>query len=300
MSQILKSLCVFIHFSNKPFIPLYVRIYLDEISKYFDQVILATNERSAEAEVSYNKINISTVFLKNEGYDLGMFYKVFQSINPDNYSQIACINDSNILFNELLPIFNWSKEHPSDFWGVIDSNQKPSFSTHEYNYHIQSHFIVFNQKAILKLPDFFNSINIQDIYDEKDSKLVRQKVINKWEIGLSQYLINEGLTCKSYIDSESYCQLYFSGKSTNVSLKLYPELIRYGLPLLKMKVITKGKWKDILRTKSYWKNLIIKYGNKDWEIEDLIQELINIKNNSGNQAIVKLTRILQNNKHKNQ
>lgn len=292
MSDIQKSLCVFVHFSNNPYIPLYVKIYIDEISKYFDQVILVTNERSTQAEASYKKLNISTVFVKNEGYDLGMFYKVFQSINPEDYAQIACINDSNILFNELLPIFNWSKEHQSDFWGVIDSNQKPSFSTHKNNYHIQSHFIVFNRKAIQKLPEFFDSIIIQDIYDEKSSKLVRQEVIKKWEIGLSQYLINEGLTCKSYIDSQSYCQLYLSGKSTNVSLKLYPELIRSGFPLLKIKVITKGKWKDLFRTRSYWKNLIKKHGSQSWDIESLIKELSLIKLNSGNQPLSRLRRSL--------
>jgi lipopolysaccharide biosynthesis protein len=292
MSDIQKSLCVFVHFSNNPYIPLYVKIYVDEISKYFDQVILVTNERSAQAEASYKKLNISTVFVKNEGYDLGMFYKVFQSINAEDYVQIACINDSNILFNELLPIFNWSKEHQSDFWGVIDSNQKPSFSTHKNNYHIQSHFIVFNRKAIQKLPEFFDSIIIQDIYDEKSSKLLRQEVIKKWEVGLSQYLINEGLTCKSYIDSQSYCQLYLSGKSTNVSLKLYPELIRSGFPLLKIKVITKGKWKDLFRTRSYWKNLIKKHGSQSWDIESLIKELSLIKLNSGNQPLSRLRRSL--------
>jgi lipopolysaccharide biosynthesis protein len=292
MSDIQKSLCVFVHFSNNPYIPLYVKIYVDEISKYFDQVILVTNERSAQAEASYKKLNISKVFVKNEGYDLGMFYKVFQSINPEDYAQIACINDSNILFNELLPIFNWSKEHQSDFWGVIDSNQKPSFSTHKNNYHIQSHFIVFNRKAIQKLPEFFDSIIIQDIYDEKSSKLLRQEVIKKWEVGLSQYLINEGLTCKSYIDSQSYCQLYLSGKSTNVSLKLYPELIRSGFPLLKIKVITKGKWKDLFRTRSYWKSLIKKHGSQSWDIESLIKELSLIKLNSGNQPLSRLRRSL--------
>jgi lipopolysaccharide biosynthesis protein len=300
MSESQKSLCVFIHFSNKTYIPLYVKIYVDEIAKFFDQVILVTNERTENAIVSYSRLNISTVFVKNEGYDLGMFYKVFRSINPEEYAQIGCVNDSNILFNNLHPIFKWSKEQQLDFWGAIDSNQKPVFSTHKNNYHIQSHFIVFNRRAISKLTEFFNSIHIQDMYDETDSKLVRQKVINDWEIGLSQYLINEGLTCKSYIDSQTYSQLYHSGKSLNVSLKLYPELIRSGLPLLKLKVITKGKWKDLFRTHSYWKNLIRRYGNKDWEIEDLIKELIKIKNDSGNQPIVKLKRLFLKNSYKEQ
>lgn len=288
MNGIPKNLCVFIHYSKYFYIPKYVKIYLDEISKYFDQVILVTNERSVGEDITYNNLKISTVFVNNEGYDLGMFYKVIRTIDISKYSQIACINDSTILFNQLLPIFNWSKTLQTDFWGVIDSNQKPWFSTHQNNYHIQSHFIVFNQKAVLKLPVFFDKINIQDILNEKDPIKVRQIVIDKWEIGLSQFLIKQGLSCASFIDSYSYSQLYRSGKQTNVVLKLYSELIRSGFPLIKMKVITKGKLKDIFRSESYWKNLIRQYGNQNWEIESLIEELNQIKNDSGNQPLIKI------------
>gem|GEM_PF-581673 len=285
-----KSLCVFIHYSKYPYIPLSVKIYVDEISKHFDQVILVTNQRSGEVEISYNKLNISTVFVKNEGYDLGMFYKVVQTLDLSAYNQIACINDSNILFNQLLPVFDWSSKLQKDFWGLIDSNQRPQFSTNQNNYHIQSHFIVFNQRAILKLPAFFETLNIQAIFDEKNTKKTRQTVIDKWEIGLSRFLISERLSCASYIDSLSYSLLYLSGKQANVGLKLYPELIRSGYPLIKKKIITKGKWKDIFRSQSYWKNLIRQYGNPDWEIEPLIEELNQYRNDYGNQPIIQMRR----------
>jgi len=290
MNKIQKNLCVFIHYCKYFYIPRYVKIYVDEISKYFDQVILVTNDRPVEEDIAFNNTKISTLFVKNEGYDLGMIYKVFRTIDISEYSQIACINDSNILFDQLLPIFNWSKTQQTDFWGVIDSNLKPWFSTHQNNYHIQSHFIVFNNKALLKLPAFFDSLNIQDILREKDPVKLRQTVIDKWEIGLSQFLIKEGLSCASFIDSYSYSQLYLSGKQTNVGLKLYPELIRSGYPLIKMKIITKGKLKDIFRSKSHWKNLIRHYGNETWEIELLIEELIQIRNDYGNQLFIKIRR----------
>ena len=290
MKEIQKSLCVFTHYSKYFYIPGYVKIYVDEISRYFDQVILVTNERPVGEGTAFNNTNISTVFVKNEGYDLGMFYKVFRTIDISKFSQIACINDSNILFNQLLSIFNWSKTLTVGFWGVIDSNQKPWFSTHENNYHIQSHFIVFNREAVLKLPVFFDTLNIQDILNEKDPVKVRQTVIDKWEIGLSQFLIKQGLSCASFIDSSSYSHLPHSGKQTNVSLKLYPELIRSGFPLIKMKVITKGKLKDIFRSESSWKNLIRQYGNQNWDIESMIEELIQIRNDSGNQPLIMVKR----------
>jgi len=227
--------------------------------------------------------NLTTLFVKNEGYDLGMFYKAFQTIDSTEYYQIACINDSNILFNDLLPIFTWSKQCKFDFWGLIDSHEKPWFSTHLENYHIQSHFIVFNQKAILYLLAYFDSLNIQGILDEKDIVKLRRTVINEWEIGVSQFLINKGLSSGSYIDSNSYSIQYLHGKQANVGHKLYPELIKSGLPTIKKKIITKSKWTDIFRTNSHWENMIRQYGNQEWEIESLIQELNQIKYDSDSQ-----------------
>jgi lipopolysaccharide biosynthesis protein len=285
MKTVKKNLCVFIHFGKQDYLPLFVRIYLNELSSFFDEVILVTNQRSHNTKFSSLNRNLTTLFVKNEGYDLGMFYKAFQTINSAEYSQIACINDSNILFNELHPIFAWSNQLNFDFWGLIDSNEKPWFSTHQESYHIQSHFIVFNQKAILKLPAYFDSLNIQSIFDEKDIVKIRRMVINNWEIGLSQFLINEGLSIGSYINSYSYSIRYLNGKPANVGHKLYPELIKSGFPLIKMKIITKSKWTDIFRTDTHWKTMIRQYGNQEFEIDALIQELIQIKSNSGSQKI---------------
>ncbi len=294
MKVVQKKLCVFIHYSNKANIPKYVSIYLDELSRLYDQVILVTNQRCIKQDYNNSKQNVSTILVKNEGYDLGMFYKVFQTINPLEYQQIACVNDSNILFNSLLPVFTWSKSTEYDFWGLIDSYEKPWFSTHQNNYHIQSHFIVFNSKAIAKLPAFFETLNIQGIYDEKDTEKLRQKVINLWEIGLTQFLIRQDLSIGSYIDSRSFSDLYLSGKLSNVGHKLYPELIRSGFPLIKKKVILKGSWRDVFRFSTHWKSMIRQYGNKNWEIEQLIDELIQIKSESGDRSMNKLKRSLGN------
>jgi lipopolysaccharide biosynthesis protein len=217
-----------------------------------------------------------------------MFYKVFMTIDAKEYSQIACINDSNILFNELSPIFSWGKRSTSDFWGIIDSNEKPWFSTHQNNYHIQTHFIVFNQKAIAALPSFFKSMNIESIFEEKDPIELRRRVIDKWEIGLTQYMIRKGLSAGSYVDSQSFSQLHYSEKTANIGHVLYAELIQSGLPLLKKKVITKKSWKDIFHPKKPWKKLIRQYGNLDWDIDELIYELTQIENESENQSIIKI------------
>lgn len=275
-----RKLGIFLHFSNFEYIPHYVLLYLRELAGHLDEVMLVTNERAINNESELVNLGMKTLFVQNEGYDLGMFYKAFQTINPHDYQQIACINDSNILFNSLNPVFAWGKIQHVDFWGLIDSYQKPWFSTHQNNYHIQSHFLVFNDKAIDLLPPFFKAIEIEKIFEEKDQVKLRRMVINDWEIGLTQFMMGQGLTCGSFISSQVFSQLYLSGKSKNVGHKLYAELIHSGYPLLKKKVITKHNWKDIFRSKRPWEKLIRKYGDQEWELETLIQELKKMNNES--------------------
>jgi lipopolysaccharide biosynthesis protein len=266
-----KSLCIFTHFSDLPHIPYYVRVYVNELSNYFDEVIVAANQRNfTNQQCSFNN-NVTIQFLENEGYDLGKFYKVFQTIQPSAYFQIACVNDSNILFNKLDSIFEWGKKSQSDFWGLIDSNEKPWFSTHPENYHIQSHFIVFNESAIKCLFSFFENIDIQHILNEKDLKKLRQLVIDQWEIGLSQFLFSKDFKSDSYINSRSFLTKHKS-KDKNITHSHYKELIKEGYPLIKKKVVLKKSWRSVLGKKECWENLLAEYGYSDWDISLLIDE----------------------------
>lgn len=285
-----KKLCIFIHFGTDNFIPTSVIIYLTELKKYFNRCIVVTNERHIinEDEIVDNETSLLKV--KNEGYDLGMFYKAFQTIDPNDFIRIACINDSNILLNELKQVFSWSTKNSYDFWGIIDSHQKPEFSTHENNHHIQSHFLVFEAKAIQLLPSFFQEIDIPEIYKLTDPKQLRETVINKWEIGLSQFFKSKGLSIGSFINTHSFTQLHGHSTNSNATLKLYPELIKAGYPLLKKKVITKGKVKDIFRNRTHWTSLVRQYGNQGWEIDQLFDELHRLKANHGNQPLIKFKR----------
>jgi lipopolysaccharide biosynthesis protein len=269
----MKNLCIFIHYKNSASLPVYVQIYVNELTKHFDEVVIVHNEPLFAAnETSFNK-NISFVAFPKEGYDFGLFYKYFSQIEHSQYHQIACVNDSNVLFNELLPVFSWSKEQDLDFWGLIDSNEKPWFSTHKNNYHIQSHFLVFNKRAIFALIDFFSITNIDLIYSEKDPRKLRRLVIDKWEIGLSCYLLECGMTGKSFIDSNSFLKQNNVRKPANLGHKFYIKLAEAGLPVIKKKVILNHSRINPFKLKTNWETILLKYGNKQWDIEALIAEM---------------------------
>lgn len=260
------------HYSKHERVPQYVSVYIQELSKYFDHVILVSNLNPVNVGSLSANQNVSTLFVKNEGYDFGMFYKAFKTINPSDYHQIACINDSNILFGSLNPIFQWSLNQQADFWGLIDSNEAPWFSTHPDNYHVQSHFVVLNENAIKCLPDFFESIDIEAIFSEKNPKQLRRLVIDQWEIGLSQFLLSKGLKCASFCNSVNLLTNYRS-KGKNITHSLHKELIAEGYPLLKKKIALKKSWRAWFRLKEPWEKLILEYSANEWDITSLIQEI---------------------------
>lgn len=275
MSMAKKKLCIFLHYFSEGYFPVYVQYYLNELYLYFDEVKMVTNKRKIESNPEILNENISIQYVENEGYDFGMFFKAFQEINPSEYDQIACINDSNILFGELKTFFKWGINQQVDFWGLVDSYEAPWFSNHQNNYHIQSHFLVFNEKAINSLPAFFDTLDVKNIFAEKDTKKLRRFIVDKWEIGLSQFLLNIGLKSASFFDSEVLLTKYKT-KGKNITHSLYQELINEGYPLLKKKVALKKSWRSFLGKEEPWEKLIKEYACSEWNIPLLINDIKSI------------------------
>ncbi len=283
-----ESLCIFIHYSRHPYIPFYVQVYVNELANYFSKVVIVHNKRPMKTDIKNLKKNISLVSYENEGYDFGLFYKYFRTIQPENFSQIACINDSNILINKLEQVIDWGQQAEYDFWGLMDSNERPWFSSHNNNYHIQSHFLVFKRKAIGVLANFINTIDAEEIFAEKDPKKLRRLVIDKWEIGLSRYLFDADLSGGSYVDCQSFLEQYNGGKPANIGHKFYPELIESGVPVLKKRIMVSPSYRDRLRIRRHWKKLIIQHGKQSWNMKLIIDEMDQMRQESSDQFFQQL------------
>jgi len=266
-----KSICVFIHFHEGPFVLYYVHVYLNELAKHFDEVVfLSNNQKSGHG--NNLRPNIKIIVQENKGYDFGRFYAYTKDLNLSNYNRIACVNDSNILLNTLQPVLKWSEIEQYDLWGLIDSHEKPWFSTSPGSHHIQSHFMILNRKAIDLLREYYQLVNTQEILNEKNSKTLRRKVIDKWEIGFSQFLISKGLTIGSLFESQQFNQLYHLPPDSNCTHRLYHELLEHGYPLIKKKVI--GELND---NGISWETIVETYGNRHWELLPLIEEINQIR-----------------------
>jgi lipopolysaccharide biosynthesis protein len=262
-----------VHYFPENYIPFYVKLYINELQKYFDEIVIVTNERTIKNVSDFADKSIKLICVTNEGYDLGMFYKGYLSLNVDKYDVIGCINDSNILFGKLDFLFDWATKQDVDFWGLISSDLRPPYSTHKNNFHIQSHFLVLNKNATGKLNSFFEQINFQKLFSEKDTKTLKRNVINDWEIGISQYLISNNLTCAAYVTHEEYQTKYGLKKPSNISLKLYGEIIKNGVPIIKKRIIMSTNLGHLLSFGRNWNKLIRKYGDENMDLKRLITEL---------------------------
>jgi lipopolysaccharide biosynthesis protein len=268
------SLCIFIHFSEKENYPHYVQIYVNELCRFFDEVILVSNERQADPYPAHLDPKVKPMFVKNEGYDLGMFYKAWKTIDPSSYSRIACINDSNILLKPLDEVFDWASGQSVDFWGLLESWDRPWFSTHQDDYHLQSHFLVLETPAIERLGHYFQQLNMNAFFAETALKKVRRMVINSWEIGLTQYLKQEGLSIGSFIEAKEFSRKHMVKQTLNLSHKKPVELLKEGYPLLKKRLINpKKRFSDIFKkSPTPWQEIVRQYGHPQFDLPRIIAD----------------------------
>ena len=263
--------CVFVHFGHQDRLSKADLWYVQELSRHFSRVILVTNEREFQTVNLPSQVDL--VQEKNEGYDFGMFYKVFQNLNWTELDRLALVNDSNFLLGNLDEVFHRAKSFDTDFWGLIDSSEKPWFSTHSDNYHLQSHFLVWEKGGISILSDYIDQVMVEEIFAEKDPKKLRRKVINFWEIGLSQYFLARNSIPKALFNSKQINRQLRKKETINLTMK-YPEvLLTLGYPLLKKKYIRKNSTlARFLYASKKWETLLKKYLDPRVDLEDLMLE----------------------------
>ncbi len=267
----LKSLCLFIHFHHSNKIPYYVQLYINELARFFDEVVLLSNQQEAYKPNELSN-NIQVVYQKNMGYDFGRFYQFVHTIDKTLYRQIACVNDSNVLIKSLDGFFAWEKSDNYDLIGLLGSFQNPRFSTFKNSYHLQSHFLIFHPRAIALLDAYFKSVDIECLFRETNPKKLRKEVINAWELGVSNYMINSGMRLGAYSHIEEMIRIFQCPKGCNAGLVLSHELVKMGYPVIKKKVIFQWNW-NFFCGKKHWTFLILEEGNQQWDLRRLIKEL---------------------------
>ena len=120
-------------------------------------------------------------------------------------------------------MFKTMEKKPFDFWGICAND--------EFNYHLQSYFLVFKKKVFSSsvFTDFLNSI--------KQEKNVSDIIFN-YEVKFTQVLQSAGFSCGSFVQLSTNDNEYPFMYTHN--LTLFPfTLMKLGCPLLKVKAFNK-------------------------------------------------------------
>jgi lipopolysaccharide biosynthesis protein len=214
----MRSICLFSSYFTGDSIPFYVRYYLEQLKPFFSEILFLTTEKNLSRE-SIQFLTGNSIVIRqyiNEGMDFGMWQKALSEIDSDTYDRIALINDSCVLFKSPSDFFNWIKLDQLDFAGMVLSGK--------FTDHLQSFFLIINEKAIPHLKDFLAATGVLDSY---------KKIIFKQEIGLSEFMKSKSMRMDGYFN-------FSHRKDVNPSFILIDELIEMGSPLIKKKVFTRN------------------------------------------------------------
>lgn len=199
-------LAIFASYFEGP-LPHAVGIYLDELRRHNDRVVLVTN--SAEAHRGCMLLTVP-----NEGYDFGMWARALERKDLDKISRLTLANDSCFLIRRLDDFYRWVGD---GYMGLINSN--------EITPHIQSYFQVMTQPAIRHFAELCAAQGIPKTY---------QDAIQSYELRLLKYMEGRGVRCSTQyrINQPEYAR--------NPSMHEFPCLVKMGFPLLKRRLVNGG------------------------------------------------------------
>ena len=170
---------VFVHYDRHNIVDPYVYHYLEELQKNASHITFVSTAKLQEEDIKTLSNYCSEVIVReNIGYDF-MSYKVgLESFDYKTYDEVLICNDS--VYGPLYPmqqLFEAMQAKKCDFWGITDNT--------DMGYHIQSYFMLV-KKSVLQSSAFEKFWDNVEILHNKD------EIIQRYEIGFSQSLINEG------------------------------------------------------------------------------------------------------------
>lgn len=246
MNDYKNRISIFAHYDQDNIVDEYVYYYLKELLTVVTKLVFVTVSDIEQKDIDrLEMLNIDVIKRENIGYDFYSYKVGIESLNLELYDELIICNDS--AFGPLYPLKNLFKnmeQKECDFWGVTDSYVK--------GYHLQSYFMVFNSTVL-------NTYVFQEFW--KQMKVIddKEKLIEQYEVGLSQLLIENNYNTAVFINHEmsfyeSIKYLYFR----YLSLEDYKLLRMFNL------IFSKYYWSMISRKQynislALWDTLILKY-----------------------------------------
>ncbi len=247
----MKRAAVFAHYDKDSVIDDYVIYYLNGLKEVAQTIVFVSCCDLPVEEISkLNGIVSYVIAEKHDEYDFGSYKRGFLYLKDrlNEFDELIFANDS--CYGPLYPldkVFSKMENEVCDFWGITKNNygyKKRWGHFLSKRPHIQSYFIVLRKNIFTQ--DFFTDF-MRAIKHEK----IKQLIITKYEIGLTELLVSRNYTYKVLINV--YANI------NNIAVFKWRQLIEnYNLPFMKCSLprlvnvnsTTVEGWQEIIQSVS--------------------------------------------------
>ena len=260
----MKRVAIFAHYDKDNIVDDYVIYYLKALKNVCDEIIFVSCNKVSNKNV-LKDIVTAVIDEQHNEYDFGSYKRGYLYIKNklSEIDEIVFANDS--CFGPFFPmnsLFEKMDNNDCDFWGITKNIYGWRYKNKKNNKirpHIQTYFIVIKKKIFSSelFDNFMNSIQ-----HEED----KVSIITKYEIGLTETLVNAGYKYSTYINA-------YEKIDNSPILKWYQLILKYGMPFMKCsliklknnKVATVAGYEDVINKVSDYpieliKNYALRYG----------------------------------------
>jgi lipopolysaccharide biosynthesis protein len=229
VAEALTRVALFAHFDVESRVRPYVLHHLAELRRVCGRIVFLSSsplDRDARAQLAPHCDDVR--LCENTGFDFAMWSSAIAQLGECD--ELVLTNSS--LFGPLRPlagVFAEMDARECEVWGITEN--------YDHSWHLQSYFLVF-KKAALRAPAFARFWSSVLPYRDK------QTVIRAYEVGLSQFLVENGLKLEALVP---HARLWLTGASEymrplyrglgNLTCLAPMQLLQHGMPYIKVELL---------------------------------------------------------------
>lgn len=244
----------FAHFDQDNVVDDYVLYYLKELRKVADKIVFVSDCDLSQSEIAkVSEFCFHAIAKKHGEYDFGSHKRGIDFLQKngilDKFDHLIIANDSCYgPLKPLEPIFLKMQEKQLDCWALTTNTQG-------FPAHLQSYFMVFSKKVFLSAEfiNFFALVKKEE---------VKEKIVEKYEVGMTQLLTKAGFKTGSFIEK------VYKTAPVMAPWNVTCGLLENGFPFIKVMAVKANPNPRLLK-KRFFEMLPKKF--LFWQLYDLIK-----------------------------
>lgn len=219
----MKTACVFAHFDPSDEVDDHVIYFIGALRTVVDCLQFVTSSNLSTRDIKkLESLGVNIIHRDNKGYDFFSYKVGIAALALNQYDELILCNDSVYgPFYDLRKLFQDMRQKDGDFWGITES--------FDFSRHLQSYFLVFKRPVL-------QSATFREFWASLESLKNKKEIIRRYEIGLSQLLLNAGFSLYALV---SYNDLDLGNRQ-------HPSWSGY-LKILRNRWSDPTFWPDVLR-----------------------------------------------------